>query len=120
MRIFLARFLSAILLAQLVCAPSTFAQGDVRPRRSQPTAEPSQTAPPTKNAQWQAPPAAIVSAANKLDAADSLNEPTIRVALATDARSASISTTGHLMNATDVANTMVALDVARVRVEARL
>ncbi len=119
MRIFLARFLSAILLAQLVCAPSTFAQGDIRPRRSLPTAEPSQTAPPTKTAQWQAPPAAIVSAANKLDAADPLNEPTIRVALATDARSASISTTGHLMNATDIANTMVALDVGRVRVEAR-
>ncbi|MEP6742899.1 MAG: hypothetical protein ABJB61_10410, partial [bacterium] len=44
----------------------------------------------------------------------------IRIALATDARSASISTTGHLMDATDVANTMVALDVARVRVEPRL
>jgi stage II sporulation protein D len=126
-RIFLARFLSAILLAQLVCAPSAFAQGDVRPRRSQPTAEPSQPSPPTnpinpttKIGQWQAPPAAIITAANKLDTIDSRNEPTIRVALATDVRSASISTTGHLTNATDIANTMVALEVARVRVEARL
>ena len=58
--------------------------------------------------------------ANKLDSTDSKNEPTIRIALATDARSASISTTGHLMNATDAANTMVALDIARIRVEAHL
>ena len=120
MRIFLAPFLSAILLAQLVCAPAVFAQGDVRPRRSQTTAEPSQVSLPTNNGQWQTPPAATVTSPNKLSANDSSNEPTIRVALATDARSASISTTGHLMNGTDVANTMVALDVARVRVEARL
>ncbi len=119
MRIFLAPFLSAILLAQLVCASSVFAQGDVRPRRSQ-TTEPSQPSPPTNNGQWQTPPPSPVTSFDKLSAADSKNEPTIRVALATDARSASISTTGHLMNATDVANTMVALDVARVRVEARL
>jgi stage II sporulation protein D len=119
-RIFFAPFLSAILLAQLVCAPSAFAQGDVRPRRAQTLPEPSQASSPTKNAQWQAPTAATISAANKLDPNDSRNEPTIRVALATDARSASISTTGHLTNATDVANTMVALDVAKVRVEARL
>jgi stage II sporulation protein D len=123
-RIFFARFLSAILLAQLVCAPAALAQGDVRPRRAQDTAEPSQaptqTNPPTDNTQWRTPPVATISAADKLAPGDPRNEPTIRVALATDARSASISTTGHLMNATDVANTMVALDVARVRVEARL
>jgi stage II sporulation protein D len=118
-RIFLAPFLSAILLAQLLCAPSVFAQGDVRPRRSQTAVGPSPTSPPVNDGQWQTPPASLVTSVDKLSAADSKNEPTIRVALATNARSASISTTGHLMNATDVANTMVALDVARVRVEPR-
>lgn len=120
MRIFLAPFLSAILLAQLLCAPSAFAQGDVRPRRSQTAVEPSPSSLPPKDGQWQTRPTPLVTSAEKLTALDSKNEPIIRVALATEARSASISTTSHLMNATDVVNTMVALDVARVRVEPRL
>src|SRR6185369_11487839 len=47
-------------------------------------------------------------------------EPKIRVALTTDARSATISTTGHLMNASGTGTTLVALDTARVRVDPRL
>jgi stage II sporulation protein D len=42
------------------------------------------------------------------------------VALATDARSAVISTTGHLMNASGGGKTLVALDTSRVRVDPRL
>ena len=119
MRIFLAPFLSAILLAQLLSAPAVFGQGDVRPRRAQ-NIEPSPVSPPPKDGTWQTRTTSLVTSPDNLPAADSKNEPTIRVALATDARSASISTTGRLMNATDIANTMVALDVARVRVEAHL
>lgn len=44
----------------------------------------------------------------------------IRVALATDARSAVISTTGHLMNASGGGKTLVALDTSRVRLDPRL
>src|SRR5829696_1209235 len=47
-------------------------------------------------------------------------EPTVRVALTTDARSAVISTTGHLMNASGTGKTLVALDTSRVRVDPRL
>jgi peptidoglycan hydrolase-like amidase len=47
-------------------------------------------------------------------------EPTMRIALATDVRLATVSTTGHLMSATDVGTTLIPLDVARVRVEPRL
>jgi stage II sporulation protein D len=119
-RIFLAPFLSAFLLAQLLCAPSVFAQGDVRPRRSQTAVELAPTSPPENDGRWQTPPASPVTSIDKVSSADAKNEPTIRVALATDARSASISTTGHLMNATDVADTMVNLEIARVRVEAHL
>jgi stage II sporulation protein D len=46
-------------------------------------------------------------------------EPLIRVALATNVRSATVSTTGHLMNASEDNSKLVALDVARVRLEAR-
>jgi hypothetical protein len=42
------------------------------------------------------------------------------VALTTDARSATISTTGHLMNASGGGSTLLALDTSRVRVDPRL
>ena len=47
-------------------------------------------------------------------------EPNIRVALATDARSATISTTSKLMNAIGGSTTLLALDTSRVRVEPHL
>jgi stage II sporulation protein D len=47
-------------------------------------------------------------------------EPVMRIALATDVRSATVSTNAGLMSATDFAQTFVPLDVARVRVESRL
>src|SRR5262249_3017383 len=47
-------------------------------------------------------------------------EPRIRVALATDVRSATISTTGKLMNASDGGSTLIALDTSGGRVEPRL
>ncbi|HEX2270270.1 MAG TPA: SpoIID/LytB domain-containing protein, partial [Pyrinomonadaceae bacterium] len=48
------------------------------------------------------------------------SEPTIRVALTTNARSAVISTTGQLMNANGGGSKLVALDSSRVRVDPRL
>ena len=47
-------------------------------------------------------------------------EPKIRVALNTNARSAVISTTSRLMNGSGGANTLVALDTSRIRVEPHL
>src|SRR6266850_5354829 len=120
MRLFLARSIIAILLALQFFTPSiVFGQEAVRPRRSQPQVEPAKTSAPTVE-QWKAPAqSTVVSLAQSSNPSDSKQEPTIRVALATDVRSATISTTGHLMNATDVA-TLEAMDVARVRVEPRL
>lgn len=109
MRSSLARRVITLLLAQSLLLPVAFAQQQTqdatRPRRAQPI--------------WTAP-----SATTPIIAAPSLTtlsgpEPTIRVALTTDARSATISTTGHLMNASG-GTTMVALDSSRVRVDPRL
>lgn len=70
--------------------------------------------------QWKAPTESdVVSLAQPGANLDPGQQPIIRVALATDVRSATISTTGNLMNATDVA-TLLPMDVARVRVEPRL
>src|SRR5687767_3433148 len=120
MRHFVARSIVAILLAfQLLSSSVVFSQGEVRQRRSQAQVEPSRTSAPAAEP-WKVPAdGVIVSIAPAGASLDSKQEPTIRVALATDVRSATISTTGHLMNATDVA-TLLPMDVARVRVEPRL
>lgn len=108
MRRSVARRVITVLLAQSVLLSLTFAQQpDTRPRRTQPAwPQPSSSATPIISA----PTLAVVTGP----------EPTIRVALTTDARSAVISTTGHLMNASGGGTTLLALDTSRVRVNPRL
>jgi stage II sporulation protein D len=103
----LARRVVTLLLAQSLFLPIASAQQqETRPRRTQPVwTPPSATTP--------------VIAAPTLTPATG-PEPTIRVALTTDARSAVISTTGHLMNASGGGSTLLALDTSRVRVDPRL
>jgi stage II sporulation protein D len=118
MRYFLARATIAILLALQLFSPSAvFCQDAVRQRRAQPQVEPAKAADPPEE-QWKAPAQRTVSFDRTSTVLDSAQEPTIRVALATDVRSATISTAGHLMNASDVASTP--MDISRVRVEPRL
>ncbi|HEY3579969.1 MAG TPA: SpoIID/LytB domain-containing protein, partial [Pyrinomonadaceae bacterium] len=108
MRSSVARRVITVLLAQSVLLSLTFAQQpDTRPRRTQSAwPQPSSSATPIISA----PTLAVVTGP----------EPTIRVALTTDARSAVISTTGHLMNASGGGTTLLALDTSRVRVNPRL
>src|ERR1051325_8345570 len=109
MRSSVARRVITVLLAQSLFLSLTFAQQqtETRPRRAQSAwPQPSSTATPIISS----PTLAVVTGP----------EPTIRVALTTDARSAVISTTGHLMNASGGGTTMLALDTSRVRVNPRL
>src|SRR5215203_4787139 len=103
----LVRKAIALLLAQSVFLPIVFAQQqDTRPRRTQPVWTPPATTPIISSS----PPLTITTGP----------EPRIRVALNTDARSAVISTAGHLMNASGGGTTLLALDTSRVRVDPRL
>lgn len=107
MRSYLARRVTTLLLVQSLSLPVLFAQQqDTRPRRTQ--------------SPWPAPAAStpIITAPTLTPLMGA--EPTIRVALITDARSAVISTTGHLMNASGSGKTLMALDTSRVRVHPRL
>jgi len=111
MRSSLARRVIAVLLTQSLFLSLALAQQqtspDSRPRRTQSAwPQPSSSATPIISA----PALAVVTGP----------EPTIRVALTTDARSAMISTTGHLMNASDGGTKMLALDTSRVRVNPHL
>lgn len=112
MRIAFARCVIALLSLPQLTTVTVVAQEGIRPRRAQTAAEQSQP-------QWQTPASSRTISLEAI-AATTTNEPQIRVALATDVRSATISTSGQLMNATDVANTFATLDVARVRVEPRM
>jgi stage II sporulation protein D len=100
----------ALLLVQSLVLPLAIAQQqtpeDTRPRRTQPVWTPPSAATPIITSPTLAPLAGP--------------EPTIRVALSIDARSAVISTTGHLMNASGSGKTLLALDTSRVRVDPRL
>jgi stage II sporulation protein D len=129
-----ARLLALLVANSFFASTVVFAQQGARegtrPRRSQaettkPTTTPGdadtgQSKPPAK--QWNLPTNAgsPITQIESLTAAGVGVEPTMRIALATDVRSATVSTNGHLLSATDLAQTFVPLDIARVHVEARL
>lgn len=100
----------ALLLVHSLLLPVAIAQQqtreDTRPRRTQPD--------------WPTPAAIAPVITSPTLAPLAGPEPTIRVALTTDARSAVISTTGHLMNASGNSKTLLALDTSRVRVAPHL
>lgn len=122
MRNSLARGIVALVLAQQLLSPAfVFSQQEVRQRRTQTQAEPPKTSSQTPPGEWERPATrTTVTLARFGGESPSKQEPTIRIALATDARSATVSTSGHLMNATDLATTLVAMNVTRVRLEPRL
>ena len=105
----LGRRAITLLLAKSLLLPVAFGQQQTqevtRPRRTQPV--------------WTPPSATTPIITPSLTTLTG-PEPTIRVALTTDARSAMISTSGHLMNASGGGKTLVALDTSRVRVDPRL
>ncbi len=106
----LVRKVTTFLLLQSLFLPIASAQQQsqeaTRPRRTQPAWTPPSATTPV----IPAPSLTTLSGP----------EPKIRVALSTDSRSAVISTTGHLMNASGGGSTLVALDSSRVRVDPRL
>ena len=110
MRSSLGRSITVLLLLHSFFLTITFGQQqsreETRPRRTQPT--------------WPAPAATtpVITTPNLTPVAGP--EPTIRVALTTSARSAVISTTGQLMNASGGGSRLLALDSSRVRVNPRM
>ena len=111
MRNFRARSTVAILLALQVFSPA-FVFSQQGANQKQPVAQPTQEGPraqqqtsrPADSSEWKiADPLRIISPDQPGIESSGKQEPTIRVALATDARAATISTSGHLMNATDLA-----------------
>lgn len=87
-----------------------------RPRRAQ--VSPTQS--PKGDGEWRVPAHETSASVVEQAVVATGPEPKIRIGLAVDVRSATVSTKGRLLQATDGGNTLVALDVARVRLEPRL
>ncbi len=111
MRSSLRRGIIVLLLLQsflpTIAVGQQQSRDETRPRRTQQS--------------WPAPPTATTPVITTPDLTPITGpEPTIRVALTTSARSAVISTTGHLMNASEGTSKLLALDSSRVRVDAHM
>lgn len=91
--------IAALFIAYSLLYPLLVLAQDSRPRRAQTPA--GDTAPVTQTTRLSA-------------------EPTVRIGLATNARSVTVSTQGRLMKITDEAAAPEALSVARVRIEPRV
>ncbi len=123
MRSSLARSSTAILLAcslfPFVLTPGQQpSREETRPRRAQ--LEQPVTTPPAGNETWNATSPNTISLTERIGTPISGTEPLIRVALATNARSGTISTTGKLLNNAAEASSFLALESTRIRLEPRL
>jgi len=124
MRISVARIVAFLLSLQLTLAIPVLSQETVsRKRTVTSSSDPTSHKETNTAGDWRTEnPATVIDDRKRIvtEAPASTAEPTIRVALATDVRAATISTGGRLMNSTDDGSTLIALDVARVRVESHL
>src|SRR6266705_1175874 len=100
--------IASITLCQIVLAQET------RDRRVTTRAQPT----PDTDATWRAEDTSVAQQAAKGPIVATLaSEPLVRVALATDVRSATVSTAAHLVNASEL--NVVPPEASRLRVEAR-
>ena len=107
-RIFAAALLSCLLVSpSFTLSAQDSRQTVTRPRRATTSEWPTATPDDTTGAEVEAEPARLNG------------EPVVRVGLAVDARSVTVSTTGRLLNATGPGTQPAPLDVARVRIEPR-
>ncbi|HSS21796.1 MAG TPA: SpoIID/LytB domain-containing protein [Pyrinomonadaceae bacterium] len=123
MRNFIARGLVAVLLACLTPCPIFARQPqDGTQQQTKDTEKKAKQPQPTStkgDTEWDIGESLTIFGQTDPPPASG-KEPIIRVALATDVRAATVSTNGHLMNASEDSSQLVALDVTRVRLEPRL
>jgi stage II sporulation protein D len=123
---FLARSTVGVLLALQAFSPALVFAQDASQKQSR-TSDQDRRSPETPQkpaGEWQIGESLTIfdqpASDSPAKGSPYKQEPIIRVALATDVRVATVSTAGHLMNASDEGPTLVAMDVTRVRLEPRL
>lgn len=105
---------ASVLLSSLSFAPAIAAQ-EARERRH--FGEPGEENPQN----WPVDRDSVLSTAGEPPGPIQLsNEPVMRIALSTDVRAATISTTAHLLNASEFSSSVLPLETTRVRIESRM
>src|SRR5438128_1047716 len=105
--------IASILISPLSFASSIIAQ-ETRQRRTQD--EKSEGTQRT----WPSGPRSIIKSASDIPGPSISPEPVLRIALSTDTRAATISTTARLLNASELNSSAPPLDTTRLRIESRL
>src|SRR2546423_2646423 len=105
--------IASILISPLSFASSIIAQ-ETRQRRTQD--EKSEGTQRT----WPSGPRSIIKSASDIPGSSISPEPVLRIALSTDTRAATISTTARLLNASELNSSAPPLDTTRLRIESRL
>src|SRR5437016_9520208 len=104
---------ASILISPFSLASSIIAQ-ETRERRTQDGK--SEGAQRT----WPSEPRSIIKNASDAAGPSISQEPVLRIALSTDTRAATISTTARLLNASELNSSAQPLDTTRLRIESRL
>src|SRR5207302_8404291 len=105
--------IASILLSPLSLASSIIAQ-ETRERRTQDKKSES------TQRTWPSEQRSVIKNASDLAAPSSSQEPVLRIALSTDTRAATVSTTARLLNASELNSSAQPLETTRLRIESRL
>src|SRR5437588_11317385 len=107
-----------LLIASILTSPfslvSSIIAQETRKRRTQDdkSEKPQNT--------WPSEPRSITKNASDIPGPSIVQEPVLRIALSTDTRAATISTTARLLNASELNSSAPPLDTTRLRIESRL
>src|SRR5207237_2098821 len=112
------RTVIVLLIASVLASPFSLASSiiaqETRERRTQD--EKSEGTQRT----WPSEPRSIIKSASDVSGPSISQEPVLRIALSTDTRAATISTTARLLNASELNSSAQPLDATRLRIESRL
>lgn len=105
--------IASLLISPLSLASSILAQ-ETRARRTQ-----DEKSGGTQRT-WPSEPRSVIKNASDAPGPSISQEPVLRIALSTDTRAATISTTARLLNASELNSSAQPLDATRLRIESRL
>src|SRR3989441_2719704 len=105
--------IASLLISPLSLASSILAQ-ETRERRTQ-----DEKSGGTQRT-WPSEPRSVIKNAGDVVGPSISQEPVLRIALSTDTRAATISTTARLLNASELNSSAPPLDTTRLRIESRL
>src|SRR5258706_11252877 len=111
-RILATRLLRASSLLSSVTFSSSIVAQD-RQRRTTDETSPQKTWPTDQ-------PSIVKKASESKEPVQVSNEPVMRIALSTDSRIATVSTTARLLNASELSSETLPLETARLRIESRM